>query len=205
MGENKYQNGKIYKIVDIGYNKCYIGSTCESLSQRMARHRQKYKSYLKGASKLTHSFLLFDEYGEENCKVEWIEDYPCSSKRELEAREGYHQQNTDCVNKVIAGRDKKEYLALHTWHFALDTSHLTLHTLTIITLHFTLDTMRFHTLHSTLRTPHFTLSTPHSKFPLYTSHSTPLHCTLHAPRTTIYTSHLTPHTLHATLHTCPSI
>ena len=26
MGENKYKNGKIYKIVDVGYSKCYIGS-----------------------------------------------------------------------------------------------------------------------------------------------------------------------------------
>ena len=38
---NKYQNGKIYKITDIAYNKCYIGSTTEGLSLRMARHRQK--------------------------------------------------------------------------------------------------------------------------------------------------------------------
>ena len=35
---NRYEHGKIYKIVDNGYNKCYVGSTCESLSQRMARH-----------------------------------------------------------------------------------------------------------------------------------------------------------------------
>ena len=41
---NKYQNGKIYKIVDVGYNKCYIGSTTETVSQRMARHRNCYKA-----------------------------------------------------------------------------------------------------------------------------------------------------------------
>ena len=45
---NKYQNGKIYKIVDVGYSKCYIGSTCEELSQRMARHRAIYKQFAKG-------------------------------------------------------------------------------------------------------------------------------------------------------------
>ena len=44
---NRYENGKIYKIVDTGYNKCYVGSTCESLSQRMARHRKDYARYLK--------------------------------------------------------------------------------------------------------------------------------------------------------------
>ena len=44
---NKYHNGKIYKVVDVGYNKCYIGSTTESLSQRMARHRSAYKNIKK--------------------------------------------------------------------------------------------------------------------------------------------------------------
>ena len=41
MDTNRYQNGKIYKITDVGYNNCYIGSTTESLSQRMARHRKE--------------------------------------------------------------------------------------------------------------------------------------------------------------------
>ena len=40
---NRYENRKIYKIVDVGYTKCYFGSTCEELSQRMARHRGAYK------------------------------------------------------------------------------------------------------------------------------------------------------------------
>ena len=55
---NKYQNGKIYKIVDVGYNKCYIGSTCEALSQRMARHRSNYKRYLQGKH-LAHTSSFF--------------------------------------------------------------------------------------------------------------------------------------------------
>ena len=48
IGMNRYENGKIYKLVDVGYNKCYIGSTCESLSKRMERHRKQYKEYSKG-------------------------------------------------------------------------------------------------------------------------------------------------------------
>ena len=39
----KIQNAKIYKVVDIGYNKCYIGSTCSSLDLRMEKHISKYK------------------------------------------------------------------------------------------------------------------------------------------------------------------
>ena len=106
---NRYENGKIYKIVDIGYNKCYIGSTCESLSKRMERHRNKYKSYLKGTVEHTRSFYLFDEYDIENCKIELVENYPCISKSELLAREGHHIRNSDCVNKKIAGRSGKQY------------------------------------------------------------------------------------------------
>ena len=62
---NKFQNAKIYKITDNGYNKCYIGSTCEELSQRMARHRIRYKSFLSGSSKgYIRSFDLFNDYNE---------------------------------------------------------------------------------------------------------------------------------------------
>ena len=45
---NRYENGKIYKLTDIGYNKAYVGSTCESLSKRIERHRAKYSSHKTG-------------------------------------------------------------------------------------------------------------------------------------------------------------
>ena len=45
MNNNKYHNGKIYKIIDIEYNKCYIGSTIEDLNKRMAKHRNFYKKH----------------------------------------------------------------------------------------------------------------------------------------------------------------
>ena len=104
-----YSKGQIYKIVDIGFNKCYIGSTVESLSQRMARDRTKYKSWKEGKYRFTSSFTLFDEYGVDNCKIEWIEDYPCNSKKELDAREGYYQQTIECINKNVSGRSSKDY------------------------------------------------------------------------------------------------
>ena len=108
---NKYQKGQIYKIVDVGFNKCYIGSTTETLSQRMTRHRAYYFKYLRDNRDRVYltSSILFDEFGVENCKIEWIEDYPCNSKKELEAREGKHQKENDCVNKIIVGRTVQEY------------------------------------------------------------------------------------------------
>ena len=109
-GMNRYSKGKIYKVVDIGHNKMYIGSTVESLSKRMERHRSKYKEYLRGDGDNTRVYWLFDEFGVENCKIELIENYPCNSREELEAQEGKHQQSNKCINKVIAGRTVQEYL-----------------------------------------------------------------------------------------------
>lgn len=110
MEASKYQHGKIYKITDNGYTKCYIGSTCEGLARRMAKHRHAYKA--KGDGKKytsTTTIQLFDEFGMENCKIELLEEYPCESKEQLMQREGYHIKNTDCLNKKVMGRSSKEY------------------------------------------------------------------------------------------------
>ena len=105
-----YSKGQIYKIVDVGYNKCYIGSTIQKLCDRMSKHRLQYKEYTKGLRKFDNTvFHLFNEYGLENCKIEWVEDYPCNSRKELEAREGKYQRDTSCVNKVVVGRTHKEH------------------------------------------------------------------------------------------------
>ena len=99
---NRYENGKIYRIIDVGYAKCYVGSTCESLSKRMTRHREKFMAYQRGNKReYATSFLLFEEFGIENCKIELLENFPCSSREELLQREGGYIQAFVCVNKVI--------------------------------------------------------------------------------------------------------
>ena len=113
ISNNKLENGRIYKITDIGYNECYIGSTVQPLSRRLANHRAKYTLYNKGQHHNVSVFRLFDKYSVENCKIELVEHYPCKDKEELQKREGYWIENTDCVNKCVAGRTR------HEWH----TSH----------------------------------------------------------------------------------
>lgn len=99
MLSNRYQNGKIYKIWDNGYNVCYIGSTTEELSKRMARPKEAYKSWVRGTIKGgPSSFQLFDEFGFESCKIELLENYPCNSREELMAREG-HQRENECIKE----------------------------------------------------------------------------------------------------------
>ena len=101
--ENKYLNGKIYKITDNAYSKCYYGSTCAKLCQRMARHRSQYRGFKNGTDHKRCTFELFDEFGVENCKIELVKLFPCSSKIQLEAEEGHYQKSNECINKCIAG------------------------------------------------------------------------------------------------------
>ena len=109
MSENKYQKGQIYKITDVAYTECYYGSTIEPLNKRMVHHRHRYTNRDNGKETCIRSVnALFDKYGLENCKIEWVEDYPCNSKKELARREGFYIQNNACVNKNVAGRTSEE-------------------------------------------------------------------------------------------------
>jgi len=105
-----YSKTKIYKIESHLGDKIYVGSTAkEYLSQRFQQHKHSYKSWKEGKSCQVMSYILFDEYGPDNCKIVLIEEYPCSSKDAKNAREGYYIKELNCVNKKIMGRSKKEY------------------------------------------------------------------------------------------------
>lgn len=39
--------------------------------------------------------------------------YPCNSENELVKREGYWIKKENCVNRMIAGRNRKEYLNIY--------------------------------------------------------------------------------------------
>ena len=66
-------HGNIYKIVVVGYNLCYLGSTCEKLSKRMERHRAEYKNYVDGKKHFTTSYQY--QMNMEKRKSELIENY----------------------------------------------------------------------------------------------------------------------------------
>ena len=57
----------------------------------MARHRKDYKSFKRGQKGHTRSFDIFNEYGIDTCKIEWIEDYPCNTKKELDEADALQQ------------------------------------------------------------------------------------------------------------------
>ena len=87
----------------------YIGSTCESLSKKMEKHRTQYNHYIKGKmKKKTTAIDIFNEFAIENCKIELIEIYPCNNKEEF-LKEGSHIKATKCVNRQVAGRTQHKW------------------------------------------------------------------------------------------------
>ena len=111
-----YQNGKIYKIEDVGGNMCYIGSTTKDfLSKRMVQHRCMYKKWKEDSSysRKTTSLEVFEKYGIDNCRIVLIELYPCDTKDELTRREAHYIKTIECVNKVIPHRTKQQWTLEH--------------------------------------------------------------------------------------------
>ena len=49
----------------------------------------------------------------DNCKIDLIEEFPCENKAQLLKREGFHIQNTSCVNKRIEGQTRQEHRENH--------------------------------------------------------------------------------------------
>ena len=102
-----YQNGKIYCIRNTQNDEVYVGSTCQSLSQRMTQHRADYKT-IKGQRMKIYKHMF--EYGIENYYIELLEEYPCENIEQLRKREGQFIRELDAsLNTLVAGRNQKEY------------------------------------------------------------------------------------------------
>ena len=52
----------------------------------------------------TTSYILFEEYGVENCIIELIETKSCKDKDELRKLEGHYIRSLKCVNEYVLGR-----------------------------------------------------------------------------------------------------
>ena len=105
-----YSKGKIYKIWSPLGDKIYVGATTKQyLSQRMTAHRMSYNKWKNGKYNNVRSFVLFDEYGIENCIIELLEVKECTCKDELNKLEGHYIRTLKCVNKLIPDRTQKKY------------------------------------------------------------------------------------------------
>ena len=86
---------KIYRIVDNTNGNIYIGKTTRTLRQRLAGHKC-YKNCI------SREIIKNGDY-----------DIKLIEETEDESRERYHILNTECINKQIPGRTKKEYYEDH--------------------------------------------------------------------------------------------
>jgi len=108
-----YQNSKIYKIIDLETEKCYIGSTYKTLDERLKKHLSNYREYLNGKARFVSSFDIIEN---DDYDILLIENYPCTNKKELLIRERYWANKIDCINKVknqglyLELGGKKEYM-----------------------------------------------------------------------------------------------
>jgi hypothetical protein len=106
-----YSKAKIYRIYspsnpDAGE---YIGSTIEPfLSNRLAKHRYKYKLYLEGKGNFVSSYDLLDY---DDVRIELIEECACENREQLLKKEGEFIRSGSgiCINRHLAGRTRKDY------------------------------------------------------------------------------------------------
>jgi len=102
-----YSKGKIYKLWSPSKNLVYYGSTTQTLSRRLSKHKSSYKAYNNDNNKQHCSSYLVLEC--EDYKMDLIEEYACNNKSQLCKKEGEYQKNNECVNLQIAGRTRNEY------------------------------------------------------------------------------------------------
>ena len=105
---NKYNNSKIYKIIDDSNNNVYYGSTIEKyISNRLGGHKKLYKRYINNKTK--YKSTSCEIIKNNNYHIELVEEVNCNNKFQLLERERYYIENFDCINKNIPNRGKKEY------------------------------------------------------------------------------------------------
>ena len=104
-----YQEGKIYTIRNYTDNEMiYVGSTTQTLSRRLAKHRGNCKV---GKKISLYSHIVNDDWS--NWYIELYEYYPCNNRTELDRKEGEVIRDIGTINKCIAGRTKKEYYKMN--------------------------------------------------------------------------------------------
>ncbi len=102
---NRYQNGKIYKLVNNVDDNIYIGSTCKALHQRLYTHKQDAKRCPN-----QYNYRHLNNIGWENINIILIEKYPCNDKDELLKRERYWvDELKPQLNKQLPTRTMQEY------------------------------------------------------------------------------------------------
>ena len=104
---NKYEQGKIYKIVNDFNTDIYVGSTCVTLVRRMYKHRDHMTERPQYPL-----YVLMNAYGKKHFRIELIENFPCKSQNELHKRERYWMEQLQSnlnKNKPLTPEERENY------------------------------------------------------------------------------------------------
>jgi len=101
-----YTHSKIYKIIDNTNGNIYIGSTTQSLSQRLGAHTRDHKRYCNGKFPYVSSFEIIKNG---NYEIILIEEVNCNNKEQLHKYEREHIEANECINIRIPTRTKREH------------------------------------------------------------------------------------------------
>ena len=97
MEDNKYQQGKIYKIECNITGEVYYGSTIDTLNRRLTLHI--YDRHCKSKQIIDRG----------DYEMILIKNYPCNNVYELEEEEAKYIRNNTCINNNIPHRTRKEH------------------------------------------------------------------------------------------------
>jgi len=92
--DNRYKQGKIYKLICSETLNIYYGSTIQPLKRRLKNHK------LETNSCESKNFV--------EPIIELVEDYACNNELELRKREQYYIDNNECINKIRAYRTEEQ-------------------------------------------------------------------------------------------------
>ena len=103
----KYQDGKIYKILNSESNDIYIyiyGLYLLDVIEKNGKHRTKAR---QGSNVLLYQKLR--EIGESKFHIELVKAYHCQILEQLKKGEGEWMRDIATMNEQVAGRTKQEY------------------------------------------------------------------------------------------------
>jgi hypothetical protein len=95
---SRYQNAKVYKLVNDTDDEFYIGSTSMSLAKRKSSHKAMAKIQVN-----RRVYAHLNEVGWEHVRIVLVEAYPCENKQELLRREQHWMDElSPSLNKIAA-------------------------------------------------------------------------------------------------------
>ena len=102
---NRYNNSKVYKLINTVDDTFYIGSTCTSLSKRLNKHKTVAK---RDVCKSTRLYSHLNKIGVENVKIILINEFYLDNKEQLLREENnyieMYKSDTNCLNSIRAYR-----------------------------------------------------------------------------------------------------